>query len=428
MSRMVSAWLPKRQVHFRTEGQVRFFKISTRAQVLTICATFVTGSWLGFTSHSYIEHEAVVAVKNGQIINARFAYRSLLDEVAEYQKKFNNITQDLESNHGLMLGLVEKNTSLQQNLKSVARQLVETEGERERALSTRKNLHGKLANLEDSIRDVTSRNFDLQDNLSSVETDLQMALSERNQALFDGSHMRRQIKQLGTRLTDLQENNETSVERLTNQTLANISNMERVIKIAGIKPDQLVKLEARQTEGRGGPFIPADSIDDKLPGGVLKSKLSSLDANLSRSENLQNVMKRLPLSPPLNTYSITSNFGKRRDPLNKRWSAHYGIDLGAPLNSAVYATAPGIVSKAGWNGKYGKFIEINHGAGVKTRFGHLNKIFVKRGQKISFHDKIGRLGSTGRSTGAHLHYETIFNKKHLNPMKLIKAGRNVFQE
>ena len=421
-------WLPERQVHFRTEGRVRFFRISTRAQLFAISTALVTGGWLGFTSHSYIQHDTVVAAKNGQIANARFAYRSLLGEVAEYQKKFNNITQDLENNHGLMLGLVEKNTSLQQNLKSVARQLVETEGERERIRSVRASLRGKLSNLEDSMRDVTSRNFELQDNLSSVETDLQVALSERNQALFDGSHMRRQIKHLGTRLTDLQDNNETAVERLTNQTLAYIGNIERVVEITGIKPDQLVKLEDRRPEGQGGPFIPADSTDDKLPGGVLKSKLVSLDAHLSRWETLQSVMKRLPLSAPLDTYRITSSFGKRRDPMNKRWSAHYGTDFGAPLKSPVYATAPGTVTHAGWKGKYGKFIEINHGAGVITRYGHLNKILVKRGQKVGFRDKIGLLGSTGRSTGAHLHYETAFNKKLLNPLRFIKAGRNVFQE
>lgn len=424
----VSMWLPERQVHFRTEGRVRFFKISTRTQLLALSAVLMTGGWLGFASHSYVQHDAVISSKNGQIANARFAYQSLLGEVAEYQKKFNTITQDLENNHGLMLGLVEKNTSLQRNLKSVARQLVETESERERIRMARAGLRSKLSNLEDSLRDVTSRNFELQDNLSSVETDLQMALSERNQALFDGSHMRRQIKQLGTRLSDLQENNENSVERLTSQTLAYIGNIERVVEITGIEPDQLVKLEDRRSEGQGGPFIPADRNDDNLPGGVLKSKLVNLDAHLSRWESLQSVMKRLPLSAPLDAYSITSGFGKRRDPMNKRWSAHYGTDFGAPLNSSVYATAPGIVRLAGWKGKYGKFIEIDHGAGVVTRYGHLNKILVKRGQKVGFRDKIGLLGSTGRSTGAHLHYETAFNNKLLNPLRFIKAGRNVFQE
>jgi len=87
-----------------------------------------------------------------------------------------------------------------------------------------------------------------------------------------------------------------------------------------------------------------------------------------------------------------------------------------------------VVSYAGWNGKYGKLIEINHGAGLKTRYGHLHKILVKKGQKIKFRQRIGLLGSTGRSTGAHLHYEVVFRGKAKNPMKFIKAGQNVFQK
>ena len=89
---------------------------------------------------------------------------------------------------------------------------------------------------------------------------------------------------------------------------------------------------------------------------------------------------------------------------------------------------PSIISTyAGWKGKYGKLVEVSHGAGLKTRFGHLNKILVKKGQKIKFRDKIGLMGSTGRSTGAHLHYEVLFKNRYKNPMKFIKAGRHVFQ-
>ena len=82
---------------------------------------------------------------------------------------------------------------------------------------------------------------------------------------------------------------------------------------------------------------------------------------------MQSVMKKIPLAPPLNSYYITSSFGKRRDPINKRWAAHYGLDLGSPFNSRVYSTAPGVVSFAGWKGKYGKLVEIDHGSGIKTR-------------------------------------------------------------
>ena len=165
-----------------------------------------------------------------------------------------------------------------------------------------------------------------------------------------------------------------------------------------------------------------------LPADRLKANLSTLNARLQYSQALESVMRKLPLSAPLDSFSITSRFGKRRDPINRKWAAHYGVDLGSVFKSPVYATAPGVVTHAGWSGIYGRLIEVDHGAGLKTRYGHLYKILVKKGRQLKFRDKIGLLGSTGRSTGAHVHYEITFKGKPKNPMKFIKAGRHVFQE
>ena len=129
----------------------------------------------------------------------------------------------------------------------------------------------------------------------------------------------------------------------------------------------------------------------------------------------------------MNSHYVSSGFGKRRDPFNKRWAAHYGIDLVSHFKAPIYSAAAGKVSYVGRNGRYGRLIEIQHGAGVKTRYGHLHKIFVKKGQKIKSYKKIGLLGNSGRSTGPHLHYEVIFRGKPMNPRKFIKAGHYVFK-
>ncbi|MBL4693491.1 MAG: M23 family metallopeptidase [Magnetovibrio sp.] len=125
---------------------------------------------------------------------------------------------------------------------------------------------------------------------------------------------------------------------------------------------------------------------------------------------------------------MTSKFGKRRDPVNRRWSMHYGLDFGSSPRASILATAAGTVTHAGWKGNYGKLVEIDHGAGIKTRYAHMSKVTVTKGQKVKFGQRIGRIGSTGRSTGNHLHYEIMFHDKGIDPMKFIKAGRNVFQE
>jgi murein DD-endopeptidase MepM/ murein hydrolase activator NlpD len=104
------------------------------------------------------------------------------------------------------------------------------------------------------------------------------------------------------------------------------------------------------------------------------------------------------------------------------------VDLGAPKTSAVHATALGVVTFSGYQDKYGRLIEIDHGNGIRTRYGHLDKTMVKKGDKVVFNQVIGHVGNSGRSTGAHLHYEIMFKDKPKNPMNFIKAGRHVFKE
>ncbi|MFB3134106.1 MAG: DUF5930 domain-containing protein, partial [Rhodospirillales bacterium] len=122
---------PERQLLLRTGGRASFIRFSRRAQIMLVAVLVLAGTWSAFTSVSYVLHHQVLALKDNQIASGRLAYRSLLHEVSEYQKKFASITLDLEENHALMLNLVVRNAALQQNLRSVEGQLTRTEEERE---------------------------------------------------------------------------------------------------------------------------------------------------------------------------------------------------------------------------------------------------------------------------------------------------------
>jgi murein DD-endopeptidase MepM/ murein hydrolase activator NlpD len=424
LSRLVHRLFPERQLHFRTEGRVSFLRLSHRSQIAIIVLFALVGSWMAVASVSYVLHDKLVAVKENQIANARLAYRSLLDEVAQYQRKFASLTNDLEENHVMMLGLVEQNTNLQQSLKTVESRLRYTEEERQTVVSVRERLKADLHETESRMGGLANRNFVLKDNLDTVEGDLQQALADRNQALFESGRMRRQIKDLEIRLTSLQSSQQEAVQRLTDQTIANIDDVERVIELTGLKVAQLLKKQ--DGKGQGGPFIAAQP--DGLPGDRMKADLTNLSNYLDHWQSLQSLAKIVPLTAPLNSYHLSSSYGKRRDPINRRWAAHYGMDMSAPKKTSVYATAPGVVTFSGWKGRYGKLVEITHGNGIKTRYGHLHKLLVKRGAKIKYRDKIALLGNTGRSTGAHLHYEVIVKGKPRNPALFIKAGRYVLQD
>jgi len=105
---------------------------------------------------------------------------------------------------------------------------------------------------------------------------------------------------------------------------------------------------------------------------------------------------------------------------------HEGSDMAGSLGTPIYATADGVVVHAGWEDGYGKLVRIRHDFGLETRYGHLSQVRVEVGQKVSRGEQIGDMGSTGRSTGTHLHYEVRVNGTAVNPMTFIKAGKNVF--
>ena len=198
------------------------------------------------------------------------------------------------------------------------------------------------------------------------------------------------------------------------------------VKFQTLFAEEFVKRNTKKSKaGQGGPFI--ELRPDSEPSLHLKASITNLEGRLGRLSFLKNILGVMPFSVPMDSFSISSHYGKRRDPINRRWAMHYGLDLGSFMRAKVFSTAAGRVVKAGRKGKYGKFIEISHGQGFKTRYGHLHKILDKRGQKVDYRHKIGLLGSTGRSTGPHLHYEILYDGRPMNPWRFIKAGKYVYK-
>jgi murein DD-endopeptidase MepM/ murein hydrolase activator NlpD len=174
----------------------------------------------------------------------------------------------------------------------------------------------------------------------------------------------------------------------------------------------------REEEGgpEGGPFIPADGLHFVERTALVNRTLGDIEA-------LRRAALARPVGLPLSSQRISSRFGNRLDPFLKRPAFHAGIDFAAASGTTVRSTAPGIVVAAGWSGGYGKMIEIEHADGVSTRYGHLASILVSVGDSVDAGTPVGRVGSTGRSTGPHLHYETLRGGKAVNPSAYLAAGR-----
>jgi murein DD-endopeptidase MepM/ murein hydrolase activator NlpD len=189
-----------------------------------------------------------------------------------------------------------------------------------------------------------------------------------------------------------------------------------VLEDAGLK----VGIEDSK-QGIGGPLVPIDNP------AQFETKVKELDEAIDLLDRMKPEARRLPIANPSPGHSVSSTFGVRKDPLLGTPAMHAGIDFRAPMGSDARVTAAGTVISAGWNRGYWRMVEVRHAGGFSTRYGHLSKILVKEGQQLSAGDVVGKVGSSGRSTGPHLHYEVRRNGDALNPVRFLKAGKKVNQ-
>ncbi|MGH6932665.1 MAG: peptidoglycan DD-metalloendopeptidase family protein [Dongiaceae bacterium] len=234
------------------------------------------------------------------------------------------------------------------------------------------------------------------------------------------------VSLLETRLSSVQTSHQTIFQKLTERTRVGVEEIEKTVDMTGLNVDSLLEAAARKLHGSGGPFLESAHLRSSEERKLLAS-IERLDDEVDRWERLQVVLRTLPLTTPLDNYSIGSLFGGRKDPVNGRRSKHEGLDLKNDLGTPVMATAPGKVVYAGWMGDYGRLVEIDHGLGIRTRYGHLKSISVKVGETVDYRQEIGALGSSGRSTGPHVHYEVRVNGKPYDPMNFLEAGKYVFK-
>ena len=216
----------------------------------------------------------------------------------------------------------------------------------------------------------------------------------------------------------------SDIARLAAATEARVHQIEERQKIlaamiAGekIDPEIIAKLgyvDAIGQGAQGGPFDSASQADPTF---------KSLFTSWKKLDNLADGAIAVPSEKPVRTAEFTSGYGTRTDPFRGGAARHQGIDLAAPIGTAIYATADGIVSAAGWNsGGYGNLIKVDHGRGIETRYGHLSAILVSPGQHVVRGQQIARMGSTGRSTGSHLHYEVRIDGNAVNPIPFMKSN------
>jgi murein DD-endopeptidase MepM/ murein hydrolase activator NlpD len=345
------------------------------------------------------------------------------------------------------LAIVEAELSLHQTatersrerLEAVIVQLAElTDGE----VGVESDVSGALQALEVQIGDLAAELRAARNNAADMETAIgdvvvglarvagdsptRLDLVEAPEAKVSLTH------ELLNAVASVQEDQHELILRLTEEADGGISRNESILKMAGVDVDALLRLSGYEA-GVGGPLeiMPEDVAPSAGPtqplsgASVLAGDIEILESRLSRMAALNELMRCVPLISPVDNFQMTSPFGPRKDPITGQTALHKGIDIGGWAGIKVHASAPGIVTFAGRNGGYGYMVEIDHGCGIKTVYAHLKRVKVKKGDTVEHRMVVGTLGSTGRSTGPHVHFEIIVDGKEVDPEKFIEAGRHV---
>jgi murein DD-endopeptidase MepM/ murein hydrolase activator NlpD len=230
---------------------------------------------------------------------------------------------------------------------------------------------------------------------------------------------------IGTKLGRI----EASLDRVDRREGALLSQLQaryegKARKMRSVLAQLGLKLDANPPPAIGGPFVPV-----ALPSETQSFERALTRVNIARAyaDKLSATLVRVPVREPVTgEIDFSSPYGVRVDPFLHVPAMHTGIDFRGTFGEPIHATAAGTVTSAGWSGGYGQMVEVDHGNGLATRYGHLSEIDVKVGQSIRIGQVVGRLGSTGRSTGPHLHYETRVDGEAVDPQKFLKAGATLF--
>jgi murein DD-endopeptidase MepM/ murein hydrolase activator NlpD len=389
-----ATYFPERQLFLRSEGRVRFLTISSYFQIAMALAIFAAFIWGILTSYAYLTRDITLEQKNREIADISADYQSLSSDFTALEAEIERRATQLEERQRYLeqINAVEDHEVIEQPVDTS--ESADEISQADEAITPKASLFERI-----------------------------WSEAPKEQPVVPVAERREQLLARLERLTRRQ--NDLAVQHLSTLD-SEIANIQNTIEPTSVTVASLVDGATETPLGIGGPYIPVGEFEP-----VFDTKDAEIyDKIIDSAERLKIVTKMLdsfPAGEPAAKYYLSSKFGRRIDPIKKTWSTHYALDLAGWPGTAIQAAAPGKVVKAGWLGPYGQMIEIDHGNGFRTRYGHMRKLRAKKGDIVELGQRIGDMGKTGRVTDTHLHYEIWYKGKVIDPLPFLKAGNDVLE-
>ncbi len=466
----VWAWLhetfPERQIYIRSDGRVQFFTFGPSLQATIAGLSLIFLGWVAFATVNVVFKDRIIAAKDhryqemqsayeNRVADLQTSYDELNGALVSAEDRFKETADTLQVKQNTIMKFINRKTQVDKTLQALA------SGAAAPQATTQPTPNGVVLGNTPPSGGYTDSDSDMQPQMTIAPAqaqpppqrgkparasflDLGSAMGRLSGLLFGHSQTpgaaatpaiilqhpalkaialeAERVRGIGVSETELLDGTE---QRLSER----VASLQDIIHRTGIDPREYAH-KFGELEGVGGPDIPIQLVQiEGIADDSFKNAYLSASAVLEQMNGLLSALRHVPLTTPVHglEFSRTSGFGPRVDPFTGHHSFHPGVDFAGPYGANVDATAQGTVVWAGDKGGYGNLVEIDHGYGIHTRYGHLASILVRVGAKVQQGAPIGRLGSTGRSTGPHVHYEVWYENVMRNPSNFIEAGRHVLQ-
>ncbi|NBB16339.1 peptidoglycan DD-metalloendopeptidase family protein [Caulobacter sp. SLTY] len=371
--RVLEELFPERHLYVRSGGEMRGYVLSTGKQIAGAGVVAALSLWMGIATAAMMVNALAAGASDQELVRQKAYYERV-------------------------------NADRQARLNSAMAQLNATNGSFGEMAASVEKRHAALAQLFTEFKGVPGA---------------EQALAPAKPRLMATNPIER------VQYTRMDQ--ERLIEAADSFAKTRAERLRAAFRLAGLTPESYVA----RGGALGGPLIEAK--DPRALAAVLDvdedfaRRIQRASSNMNDMRGLSQAAKTLPFYRPTAAQAATSSYGVRLDPFTRRPAFHSGLDFPGGYFAPIYATAPGVVSFTGVRSGYGNTIEIDHGGGFKTRYAHLQGIAVQVGQRVGVGQRIGAMGSTGRSTGPHLHYEIWVAGRPQNPNRFLKAGEYVQQ-
>ncbi|WP_092645992.1 M23 family metallopeptidase [Jannaschia faecimaris] len=426
--------LPEQRLFLKSEEGTRFVRMRPVTQAGVLVGGALLVGWTVVVTSFFLIGAITSGSNRDQAARAQIAYESRLavlsqerdtraEEAEQALDRFYSALEEVSKMQGTVLSSEQRVRELETGIEVIQRTLRRTVAERNAARDEAETLLARLENAPEAAARAERLAADNAATSEALTEALDATALERDEAVIVASSADAEIARMEAMAAVVADRNDRIFQRLETALETSLSPLERVFARAGISSDALLSTVRSGYNGQGGPLEPvvvSTRSGNELPdqdtprANRILDKLEDVDMYRLAAESL-------PLAHPVSApHRRTSGFGPR-------WGRmHSGMDFAAGRGTPILATAEGTVIHAGWQSGYGKLVKIRHPLGFETRYAHLNSIDVRQGQRVSRGQNIGGMGTTGRSTGVHLHYEIRRNGEALNPVTFINAGQDVF--